>query len=197
MTSRLKLSSAELVGLFVIGAAGGLMGDEGHVASGTTRYLATGVPYIWKSQLWFPLLVGGATAALAELRLHLDAPRAEGGAAEATAAIAAVIGLYAVTALVRHSPLGPATAIVYALAAIIAVRFAGGAAALACALLATLFGCVTEIVMSAAGVFEYAPGIDGLAGVAPWLPGLYFAFGVVAARLGELCLARRAPAAAA
>ena len=52
---------------------------------------------------------------------------------------------------------------------------------------AALAGCVTESVMSAAGVFEYARGIDGLAGVAPWLPGLYFAFGVVAARLGELC----------
>ena len=32
----------------------------------------------------------------------------------------------------------------------------------------------------------YAPSADGLFGVAEWLPALYFAFGIVAARLAEL-----------
>ena len=32
----------------------------------------------------------------------------------------------------------------------------------------------------------YAPSADGLSGVAEWLPALYFAFGIVAARLAEL-----------
>jgi hypothetical protein len=42
-----------------------------------------------------------------------------------------------------------------------------------------------EIALAALDVARYADPIDTLAGVAPWLPALYFAFGVVAARLGE------------
>lgn len=122
--------------LFLLGAAGGLIGDQGHVASGTTRYLDHGVPFVWESALWFPLLVGAATLALGEIRLRLARPRPGGGVRAGVAAVACIIGLYAVTALVRDQPLGPATALVFALA--------------------------------------------------PWLPALYFAFGVVAARLGEL-----------
>src|SRR5207244_13405635 len=36
----MRLSAASLAGLFLLGAAGGLIGDQGHVASGTTAYLA-------------------------------------------------------------------------------------------------------------------------------------------------------------
>jgi hypothetical protein len=179
-----------LLALFAIGAAGGLIGDEGHVASGTTRYISHALPFVWKSQLWFPLLVGGATCALAELRLALAPARAEGGLRDGVAAVASVVGLYALTALLRHDPLGPSTALCYALAALTAWHFADGRAALACGVIAALIGPATEIVIVAAGLSEYGDGVDGLAGVAPWLPALYFAFGVVAARLGELLAAR-------
>jgi hypothetical protein len=190
---RLRLAPSALLALFLIGASGGLIGDEGHVASGTTRYLSHALPFVWKSQLWFPLLVGAATCALAEIRLALAPPRLEGGVAEGVASIASVVGLYSLTALVRHDPLGPATALCYALAALIAWHFVDGRAALACGALAAVVGPATEIALVAAGVCEYTKGVDGLFGVAPWLPALYFAFGVVAARLAEL-LATRVPA---
>jgi hypothetical protein len=188
---RPRLAGVELLMLFVVGAAGGLIGDQGHVVSGTTRYLATGVPFIWKSALWFPVLVGGATAALGELRLRIARPRPQGDIKEAVGAIASIVALYAVTAVVRHSPLVPATALVFALAALVACRFGDGRPAILCGLLAAVVGSAIEMVMVAAGVFEYGQGVDGLGGVAPWLPALYFAFGVVAARLGELLAARR------
>src|SRR5580765_2068704 len=107
---RPRLEFPALLALFALGAAGGLIGDAGHVASGTTRYLSHALPFVWKSQLWFPLLVGGATCAVAELRLALAPARAEGGFADGAAAVASIVGLYALTALVRNSPLQPATA---------------------------------------------------------------------------------------
>jgi hypothetical protein len=176
--------------LFVVGAAGGLVGDAGHVLSGTTRYLDHGVPFVWESAIWFPVLVGAATVGAAELRLRLASARA-GDAWEGTAAAASVIGIYALTAVLRDAPLEPATALVWALAIIVLWRFGEGLPSLACAVAAAIVGTVVEIVMVGGGVFEYANPIDGLGGVPPWLPGLYFAFGAVAARLGSLMAAAR------
>jgi hypothetical protein len=194
-----RLEPGALLALFALGAAGGLIGDAGHVESGTTRYISHALPFVWKSQLWFPLLVGGATCALAVLRLLLAPPRASDrsghggdGLAEGAAAVAAVIGLYAVTALLRHAPLEPAISLCYALAALTAYRFADGRAALICGTAAAVVGPAVEIALSATDVSEYTKGVDGLFGVAPWLPALYFAFGVVAARLGELFAPREA-----
>lgn len=181
----MRLRPTELLALFAIGAAGGLIGDQGHVVSGTTRYLDHGVPFIWKSAIWFPLLVGAATAGTAELRLRLAEPR-PGDVWEGIGAAASVIAIYAVTAVVRDAALGPATALVWSLAALVLWRFGDGRPALICAIAVAIIGTVVEIVMVGAGVFEYADPIDSLGGVPPWLPGLYFAFGVVAARLGEL-----------
>lgn len=181
----MRLRTTELLALFAIGAIGGLIGDQGHVVSGTTRYIDHGVPFIWKSAIWFPLLVGGATAGTAELRLWLAKPR-PGDIWEGIGAAASVIAIYAVTALVRDTALGPATALVWSLAALVLWRFGGDRSALICAIAAAVVGTVVEVAMVGAGVFEYADAIDSLGGVPPWLPGLYFAFGAVAARLGEL-----------
>jgi len=184
-----RLSAAALAGLFALGAAGGLLGDQGHVASGTEVYLSAsrGVPFVWESPLWFPALVGLLTASLAELRLRISPARRVGRPEDGVAAVAAVLGLYALTALIRHQPLAPVTVLVYALAAVAWRALGDGAPAAACGVLAALVGVTVEIALVAAGVFEYAPGIDRLAGVPPWLPALYFAFGVAVARLGELC----------
>lgn len=172
--------------LFALGAAGGLIGDQGHIASGTTRYLDHGVPFIWESPFWFVLLVGGATVALGEIRLHLGPARAVGGWREGAGGAAAVVGLYALTAVLRDQPLAPTTALVVAVATVITCVLADGRPALTCGALAAFNGTFFEVVLVRLDIFEYAEDIDLLAGVPPWLPALYFAFGVVAARLAEL-----------
>ena len=185
----MRLSAASLAGLFLLGAAGGLIGDQGHVASGTTAYLAPArsVPFIWQSPLWFPVLVGLLTASLAELRLRLAPALILARWSDGVAAVAAVLALYAITALVRHQPLAASTVLVYALAAVIWRALGGNLPAALCGVLAAIVGVCSEIALVGAGVFEYSHQIDRLAGVAPWLPALYFAFGAVAARLAELC----------
>lgn len=172
--------------LFLIGVAGGLLGDAGHVQSGTTVYLKTGVPFIWESAFWFAAMVGAATVAAAELRLWIAPARPDASISDGVGAIGVMVGIYAITALVRDEPLLPSTVIVYMLAAIAWHVSGDGWPGAICGLAAAIVGTATEIVMVQAGIFEYAAEIDGLWGVAPWLPALYFAFGVVAARLGEI-----------
>lgn len=194
------LSAAGLAALFAIGAVGGLIGDMCHVESGTTVYLEDPLPYVWKSQLWFPFMVGAGTAALGWIRVRIDGgeERRAGDAdrlRRAALMIAAVVGLYALTALMRGEPQPAAIVLVYALALVIAAAFATGPGDLVCACLAALFGVGTEIVLAAADTFAYASDIGRFAGVATWLPGLYLAYGVVAGQLGLLLAAepREAP----
>src|SRR5258705_12890334 len=80
-----------------------------HVASGTAEYLADAVPFIWSSPVWFPLLVAVATVSLAELRLRLRAPRTSVTARQGLAGVAAVIGIYIITALEHTAPTVPVT----------------------------------------------------------------------------------------
>ena len=106
-------------------------------------------------------------------------------------AIAAVLAIYAVTALVYDQPEGPATTLIVMLAVIVACWLAGGRPAIVCGLVAAVAGPLAEIVIVELDLAEYAPSADSLFGVALWLPALYFAFGFVAARLAELLVARR------
>jgi hypothetical protein len=187
----MRLSGKELLTLFLVGAAGGLIGDAGHVQAGTTTYLDDETPFIWESALWFPILVGLATASLGELRLRLGPPRPGFDPQIAIGAIASVLALYAVTALVYDEPEGPATTLIVMLAVLIASWLAGGRPAIVCGLAAAIAGPVAEIVIVELDLAEYADSADTLFGVALWLPALYFAFGFVAARLAELLVARR------
>lgn len=187
----MRLRPLELAALFAIGAAGGLVGDAGHVQADTTTYLDDSVPFVWESALWFPVLVGLGTAALAEIRLWLAPPREGFDLRAGVGGIAAVIGIYALTAVVYEGPELPVIVLITALAALVCVWLADGPPALACGLIAALFGPVIEIVAIEAELARYHEAADGLFGVAPWLVPLYFAFGVVTARLGELVLARR------
>lgn len=189
-SDRLRLGAGGLAALFVVGAAGGLVGDMCHVVSGTTRYLEDPLPYVWRSQLWFPLMVGGGTAALGWVRVRFASRAAVGGPTrQAVLMIASILGLYALTAIVRGEPQDVAVVLVYAVAAVICASFATGPADLACGVLAAFFGVATEIVLAAAGVFEYADDVSQVAGAASWLPALYVAYGVVAGRLGLLVAA--------
>jgi hypothetical protein len=185
-----RLTPRELALLFAIGAAGGLVGDAGHVEAGTTTYLDDS-PRIWESAIWFPVLVGLATASLGELRLRLGAPGQGFDLRTGVAAIAAVLAIYAITALVYDEPEGPATTLVLMLAVLVVCWLAEGWPALACGLAAAVIGPATEIVIVKLDLAEYAESADSLFGVALWLPALYLAFGVVAARLAELLVARR------
>lgn len=188
----MRLGPSQILVLFAIGAAGGLAGDAGHVTSHTTRYLTHGAPFVWESPVWFAALVGLATVWLADLRLRLSPlPRGDGTwTDDGLTAIAAVVGLYAVTALVSDEAQEPALVLVAALA-LLGARWVGiTRAAAVCALAAAVVGPAFEIVLVHTDVFEYRPGARQLFGVPLWLPALYGLFGVVAARLGELSAAR-------
>lgn len=196
----MRLETRQALALFVIGAAGGLAGDACHVAAGTTVYLDSSLPFLWKSQLWFPVAVGLATVTIGELRLRLGPVRSGGAAAdrdppgdrlgrdviEALAAVASVIAIYALSAVVTDEDPLSATVLIWALALLVLARFGGGRPALICATAAAVLGPLAEILVVEAGLSRYSPDADGLLGVAEWLPALYFAFGVVAARLTEL-----------
>ncbi len=187
----LRLSPGELAVLFAIGAAGGLIGDAGHVQSGTTVYLDDATPFIWKSALWFPVLVGLATASIGELRLRLGPPRPGFDGRIAIAAIAAVLAIYAITALIHDQAEVPGTVLIVMLAILVACWLDGGTPAIVCGVAAAVVGPLAEIIIVELDLAMYSPLADSLFGVALWLPALYFAFGVVVARLAELLVARR------
>jgi hypothetical protein len=188
-----KLRLSEVVFLFVLGGAAALVGDHGHVATGTTRYYETAltsVPFLWSSPIWFPVMVGAATVSLAELRLHLGPSRATVTGRQGLAGVAAVIGTYVVTALVHTAPVVPATTLVVALAVITWCAL-GDRLSVVCGVLAAVGGPVVEIVLVKVGAFAYAEDSSGLFGVGPFLPPLYFSFGVVVALLAEIAAKER------
>jgi hypothetical protein len=181
----MKLRLPAAFALFVLGGIAALVGDHGHVVTGTTEYFTHHVPFLWSSPFWFPVMVGVATVSLAELRLHLPHPRVDVTPRQALAGVAAVVGSYVVTALVHAAPPVPAITLICALAALTWCGLGDGPAVV-CGVLAAVIGPVVEIVLVEVGVFRYADSCDQLFGVGPWLVPLYFAFGVVAALLGEL-----------
>ena len=181
----MKLRWPDAVVLLLLGAVASLIGDHSHVATGTTEYLSDAVPFVWSSPIWFPLLVALATVSLAELRLHMPALRTAVTARQGLAGVAAVVGIYVTTALVHTAPAVPANALIYALAGITWCALGDRWGAI-CGLLAAVIGPAAEAVVAAAGLARYADDSDALFGVAPWLPALYFAFGVVVALLAEV-----------
>lgn len=180
-----RATAAVIVGL---GTVISLAGDACHVASGTTRYKWDGVPSIWRSAIWFPVLVAVGVLGLALLGHRLAArypPIRARTLLDVIPAAAAVLGLYALTAALHGQP----TTVSVVLTAAVAVAIWGWwdpspGAALGGAL-AAVTGPLAEIVVVALGAAEYTPGSDGLAGVAPFLPPLYFAAGAVAFRLWD------------
>lgn len=182
---QLRIPSIAL--LFSIGGIAGLIGDHGHVVTGTLVYLPAShrVPFVWTSPIWFPALVGGATVLLAELRLHLGAARTAVTARQGLGGVAAVVGTYAVTALAHTAPVFVSTVLICAIATI-TWSVLGDRLAVVGGVAVAIVGPAAEVGIEALDVFRYTQGSDGLFGVAPWLVPLYFAFGVVAALLGEI-----------
>ena len=186
-----KLRLPDVVLLFVLGGGAALIGDHSHVVTGTTEYYTDAAPFLWSSPLWFPLLVGGATVSLAELRLHLPAPRPTVTVRQGLAGVAVVVGMYVTTALTRGAPVVPATTLI-CVAAVVTWCVLGDGPGAICGGVAAIVGPAVEIGLVQVGVFAYTDGSDGLFGVGPFLLPLYFAFGVVVALLGELLAARHA-----
>jgi hypothetical protein len=184
-----KLRVPDVIALFLLGAVAALIGDHSHVVTGTTEYFTDAVQFVWSSPIWFPVMVGAATASLAELRLHLPDPRATVTARQAVAGVAVVVGAYVTTALVHSAPVVPSTALIAAVAIIIWCVL-GDAPGAVCGALAAVIGPIVEIVLVKIGVFAYNADCDGLFGVGPWLVPLYFAFGVVVAALGEFTVTK-------
>jgi hypothetical protein len=187
---RVKLRMPELAVLFVLGAVASLIGDHAHVVTGTTEYFTKSVPFIWSSPIWFPVMVAAATVSIAELRLHMSAPRASVTWRQGVAGISAVLGIYVTTALFHMAPSMPSNVLIYAMAIITWCALGDGAGAI-CGVLAAIVGPIVEAVIAEMGVFKYAYDSDQLFGVGPWLPALYFAFGVVVALLAEIAILLR------
>jgi hypothetical protein len=184
-----KLRWPDSVFLLILGAIASLLGDHSHVATGTTEYLSDAVPFAWSSPIWFPLLVGLATVSFAELRLHMPDLRTAVTARQGLAGVAAVVGIYVTTALVHAAPPVPVNVLIYALAVITWCALGDRWGAI-CGVIAAVIGPAVEAVIAAAGLARYADDSDALFGVAPWLPALYFAFGVVVASLAEISSSR-------
>lgn len=185
----MRLRAGEALFLFVLGAAGGLLGDAGNVQSGATRYLDDSVPFIWESPLWFAVLVGFAAVSIGEIRLRLGPTRPGADPRIGVAAFAAVIGIYAVTSIVGDDSL-PSATLVTALGVIVVCLIADRPGVV-CALLACVIGPLTEAAITTLELSEYTEANDALLGVGFWLPGLYLAFGAAVARIAELLVAAR------
>lgn len=98
----------------------GLVGDACHVASGTTHYEWDGVPAIWRSAIWFPVMLSSAVlaAAWAGERAGLPAIRMR-RRVDALTGAAAILGLYALTAALRGEPVTVSVALTAAVAVVI------------------------------------------------------------------------------
>jgi hypothetical protein len=161
-----------------------LAGDACHVASHTTQYEWSGVPTVWRSAIWFPVMVSSAVVAAAWISERADtAPARRRGRADALLGATLVLALYALTAVLRHQPVTVSVLLVSALAVAVWCWWDPSPGALAVACAAAVAGPLAEIGIVAVGAARYEAGADQLAGVAPWLPALYFAAGAVASRL--------------
>jgi hypothetical protein len=182
---RRELSDAQTAGVILaIGFGIGLAGDACHVATGTTEYDWGGVPSIWRSAIWFPVLVSLAIllAAWAGERFAGEPVRRR-GRADAITGSAAVLALYALTAVVRDQPDTVSVILIGSLAVLIWSWWDPSPGALAVAVAAAILGPLAEIVIVEIDAAHYSESADSLGGVAPWLAGLYFAAGAVGSRL--------------
>jgi hypothetical protein len=175
-----------------LGFAVGLAGDACHVASGTTVYEWKGLPLIWESRAWFPFLVAAAVTGGALLGARVGLPWARArGPVDVVAGAALVLGLYALTAALRHQPATVSVILTGTIAVAIWAWWDPSPGALVAAVVAAVVGPLAEIVIVALNAAHYAPDADGLWGVAPWLPCLYFGAGAVISGLWRSLAAPR------
>src|SRR3989442_3464154 len=138
--------------VFALGFVVSLLGDACHVASGTTRYEWSGVPTIWRSAIWFPVLLAAAVLAGAwgSERTGTRPARAR-GRADAIAGAALVLALYALTSALRGEPTTVSVVLTGALAVAIWAWWDPSAGSLAVAVGAAIAGPLAEIGIVALG----------------------------------------------
>lgn len=172
--------------IFAIGFATSLLGDAGHVASGTTEYLWDEVPEIWRSAVWFPFAVSGAILLIAFIghRAGLPGVRSR-NRVDVAFAVAAVLGLYALTSVLHGQPTTVAVIACSSVAALIVLWWDPSPGAFALAIAAAIVGPAAEMLVMEIGAARYLPGSDGLVNVSPMLPPLYFAAGGVASGMWQ------------
>ena len=184
MSTRRLSAPATAAAIAMLGLVVALAGDACHVASHTTTYRWSGVPTVWRSAIWFPVLVSSAVLAAAWLSERAGTtPARRRGRADALLGASLVLALYALTAALRHQPPTVSVLLTGALAVAVWCWWDPSPGALAVACGAAVAGPLAEIGIVAVGAARYQDGADQLAGVAPWLPCLYFAAGAVASRL--------------
>ena len=187
----MRLKPTELCVLFAIGAAGGLVGEAALLGAGTPRYLGDTMPFVWESQLRFPLLVELATASRGELRLSSR----PGPLRISTRGWASPLSQRCspCTRSPRSSTTSPTGAVEYsghharAPDRLLARRRGG----VLCGVVAAFVGPLAEVVIVELELARFAEAAYSLFGVALWLPALDLAFGVVAARLADLLVSAR------
>lgn len=177
--------------VFALGFVIALIGDAGHVASGTTRYTWPNVPTIGLSAAWFPLLVGAAIVLCARLGRGLGLPSRARTLAQLAVACGAVLALYAVSALFRSLPMAVSTPASGAAALAIWAGWDRSGRSFMLAVLGALLGPLTEITLVQVGAVRWAEDSAALFGVAPWLPCLYFAACSVASGVWRPLLTQR------
>jgi hypothetical protein len=169
--------------ILALGVGITLVGDACHVASGTTAYPYAVTFRIWLSPAWFPALAGAGVLVAALVGRRANLPRQPRGRRHVVVAAIAVLALYALTAVLRGQPSIVSVTLCVSVALGIAAAWDPSPAAFAVAGVAAVVGPLGEIGCVALGAVRYAPGSDGLFGVAPWLPCIYFAAGGVASGL--------------
>ena len=166
--------------VFLIGFGIGLAGDACHVASGTTVYDWHGVPTLWNSAIWFPFAVGLAVLGAAEVGARLGLPSRARTRVDVVIGSAVVLALYALTAALRGQDGTVSVVLCGSIAVAVWAWWDPTSRSLAVAVGAAILGPVAEMGVVAAGASHYASDSASYAGVAPWLPCLYFAAGAVA-----------------
>jgi hypothetical protein len=134
----MRLKPTELLILFAVGAAGGLIGDAGAVQAGVTVYLEDSVPFVWESPIWFPVMVGLGTVSVGIVRMLLGPTRPGFDLRIGVGAFASVGVVYAATSLAGDDRTA-AVALTAMLAAVVCC-FIADRPGLICGLMAAVVG---------------------------------------------------------
>lgn len=169
------------------------VGDWGHVESGTTSYIWDPSPHVGHSSFWFLPSIAGVIVVAELVRPRLTSVFGEDvsrfRARDAVGAAAGVMLIYAASSLVFDAQLAIATIALTAGALFVWSVVDGTATGFVMGLMVAAIAVTGEIVLVAVDSFRYAPQIDDLIGVAPWLPALHFSFGVAIAVIDRALLA--------
>ena len=172
--------------VWMCGAAIAPVGDHFHVARGVTEYLTQfGPVWLGNSPLWFVLLCSGYLAAVATIRGAMDPTRGPARASWVYGSPLLVLGVYLGTSFYPWREGGSLEALCYAVALLLWAALDRTRVGLGFAAIVAATATAFELALVQLAVIRYLPQSDELAGVAPWLPALYFVAAVSAGVIGQ------------